>query len=55
MLSGRMHVRMDNGDEVECKPGEATVIPPGHDAWVVGNDTVEFLDFSGVTNYAKQG
>ena len=25
----------------------------GHDAWVVGNETVVILDFQGMANYAK--
>src|SRR5206468_11925959 len=35
-LSGRMVVRMDDGSEHEFRPGDAGIIPPGHDAWVVG-------------------
>ena len=34
--SGRMHVVHDDGTESEIGPGEAYVIEPGHDAWVVG-------------------
>jgi hypothetical protein len=29
------------------------VIPPGHDAWIVGNDACVFLDFAGADQYAK--
>jgi hypothetical protein len=28
------------------------VIPPGHDAWVVGEEACVFLDFSGMERYA---
>ena len=38
IISGRLHVRMDAGTEVEMGPAEASVTPPGHDAWVVGNE-----------------
>src|SRR5579862_6049546 len=38
VLSGRMVVRMDDGTETEFGPGDVGVIPPGHDAWVVGNE-----------------
>ena len=53
ILSGRMGVRMDDGSEGEIGPGDAMVIPPGHDAWVVGNEPCVALDFSGMADYAK--
>jgi hypothetical protein len=36
--SGRMHVKHDDGTEVEIGAGQAYVIEPGHDAWVVGDE-----------------
>ncbi|HVC80066.1 MAG TPA: cupin domain-containing protein [Chloroflexota bacterium] len=53
VLSGRMHVLMDDGMEEELGPGDAAVIPPGHDAWIVGDDACVFLDFAGAGQYAK--
>ncbi len=53
MIEGRMVIRMKDGSEVELGPGEAVAIPPGHDAWVVGDETVTFLDFGQVDTYAK--
>jgi len=55
-VSGRMRVRMDDGTEEEVGPGEAYVIPPGHDAWVVGDEPVVTVDMSRVTaeHYAKE-
>jgi hypothetical protein len=52
-ISGRMRVRMDDGTEVESGPGEAYVIPPGHDAWIVGDETYVGVDFTGMATYAK--
>ena len=46
-LSGRFRVRMDDGEEVEFGPLEVGDIPPGHDAWVVGDEPVHILDFAG--------
>ena len=43
--SGRMAVRHDDGTEVELGPGEAYVIEPGHDAWVVGDDRFVAFEF----------
>lgn len=53
IVSGRLHVRMDDGTEVEMGPGEASITPAGHDAWVVGDEPVIFLDFAGAATYAK--
>ena len=52
-ISGRMHVRMNDGTEVDVGPGEAHRIPPGHDAWVVGDEPYVGLDFKGGAQYAK--
>ncbi len=55
-VSGRMRVRMEDGTEEEVGPGEAYVIPPGHDAWVVGDEPVVSVDMSSATvaSYAKE-
>jgi len=53
-LSGVMHIKMDDGTEMDIKPGQAVNIPPGHDAWVVGKEPVVFIDITGMENYAKQ-
>jgi hypothetical protein len=52
-ISGRLHVKMDDGTEMEFGPGDVGVVPPGHDAWVVGNDPVIVIDFTGLTHYAE--
>ena len=43
--SGRMHVRHDDGTEIEIGPGDAYVIEPGHDAWVTGSDVFVGYEF----------
>jgi quercetin dioxygenase-like cupin family protein len=53
VISGRMGIAMDDGQEQEVGPGEAVVIPPGHDAWIVGDEPCVILDFSGADEYAK--
>lgn len=53
-ITGRLHVLMADGSEFEVGPGEVGVIPPGHDAWVVGNEAVTGVDWAGMANYAKQ-
>jgi mannose-6-phosphate isomerase-like protein (cupin superfamily) len=53
VLSGRMHVVMDDGSEGEIGPGDFAVIPSGHDAWTVGDEACVAVDVSGVARYAK--
>jgi len=43
--SGRLAVMHEDGTEVEIGPGEAYVIEPGHDAWVVGDERFVGLEF----------
>jgi arsenite methyltransferase len=54
-ISGTMTTRMDDGTEITSKAGDVVNIPAGHGAWVVGNETVTFIDFQGMVNYAKSG
>ena len=53
-VSGRLHIRMDDGTEYEFGPGEIGEVPPGHDAWVVGDEPVVVIDISGIETYAKK-
>jgi quercetin dioxygenase-like cupin family protein len=55
VVSGRMRVTMDDGAEVELRPGDVASIPPGHDAAVVGAEacvTVDLGEEDG--DYAKR-
>ncbi|MBV9492036.1 MAG: cupin domain-containing protein [Verrucomicrobia bacterium] len=53
VLSGRMVIRMDDGSQTELGPGDVGVIPPGHDAWVTGDEPCVSIDFQGAATYAK--
>jgi hypothetical protein len=53
-IAGRMKVVFPDGKEVESGPGDVLVIPPGHDAWVVGDEAVVGIDWAGAANYAKR-
>jgi quercetin dioxygenase-like cupin family protein len=55
MISGHIKVVMDDGSEEEFGPGNTAVVPPGHNAWVVGNEPVVGIDFTGLKDYAKEG
>ncbi len=52
-VSGRLMVRMDDETELECKPGDVSLLPSGHDAWVVGDEPAVVVDFQGMLDYAK--
>jgi hypothetical protein len=52
-VSGVLMVLMDDGTELECKPGDVSLLPSGHDAWVVGNEPAVIVDFQGMVDYAK--
>jgi hypothetical protein len=43
--SGRLHVAHIDGTELELGPGEAYVIEPGHDAWVLGDEGFVGFEF----------
>ena len=53
IVSGRIKVVMDDGSEIEGGPGDAAIIPPGHNAWVVGDEPCIMIDFTGAKDYAK--
>ena len=52
-VSGTLKVLMDDGMEKELKAGDVSLLPSGHDAWVVGNEPVVVVDFQGMVDYAK--
>ena len=52
-VSGRMKVVMDDGEEAEYGPGDFAIMPPGHDAWIVGDDACVVVDWQGFADYAK--
>jgi hypothetical protein len=53
-VAGTLKVLMDDGTELECKAGDVSLLPTGHDAWVVGDEPVVVVDFQGMVDYAKQ-
>jgi len=53
--SGAMHITHEDGTEQEIRAGEAYVIEPGHDAWVVGDEPFVGFEFESgsAEEYAK--
>ncbi len=54
VLSGHMQGKLDDGTEFDVVAGDMFDLPPGHDAWVVGEQPTEILDYSAeATGYAR--
>ncbi len=51
--SGRVRVQMLDGTELEIGPGDVFEIPPGHDAWVVGDEPWISVDFEAMRTYGR--
>lgn len=53
VLTGSMHVIMDDGTECDVGPGDVFDLPAGHDAWVTSDVSCEMVDISPeATHYA---
>ncbi|MGQ0586217.1 MAG: adenylate/guanylate cyclase domain-containing protein [Gammaproteobacteria bacterium] len=50
-ISGSLEVHMDDGTTLVIRAGEAYEIPPGHDAWVVGDEAWCSVEFASAHNY----
>lgn len=54
VLKGRAAVKMADGTEIILKAGDLFYVPPGHDSWVVGDESYTSLHFEGAESYAKK-
>jgi class 3 adenylate cyclase len=52
-ISGRFRVAMPDGTEMEIPPNHVYEIPPGHDAWVVGDEPWVAIDWAGMRSFAR--
>jgi mannose-6-phosphate isomerase-like protein (cupin superfamily) len=52
VVSGSLGMRMDDGAEFVWNPGDLGEVPPGHDAWVIGDEpfVVILIGASGPTS-----
>jgi quercetin dioxygenase-like cupin family protein len=53
VISGRMKIVMDDGEETEVGPGDFMTAAPGHDAWIIGDEPCVLIDWQGMADYAK--
>lgn len=49
VVSGQLHVTHTDGTEVDLGPGDAYLIEPGHDAWVIGDEPFQGFEFESKT------
>ncbi len=52
-MSGRAHVAHRDGAELDIEPNAFYEIPPGHDAWVVGDEPWISIDWGASSGYAR--
>ncbi|MGX6564820.1 cupin domain-containing protein [Cupriavidus necator] len=52
-VSGRLTVRMKDGTEKTIKAGDSYTIPPGHEAWVEGDQPFVALEVMSADTFAK--
>ena len=52
-VSGTLRIRMADGTELDVGPGEVSVLAPGHDAWVVGDEPAVAIDWGGAHHWAR--
>ena len=53
VVSGQLTVQMTDGTKKRVSAGESYAIPPGHDAWVEGNERFVAIEVLSAERYAK--
>jgi len=51
VLSGKLHVMMDDASSEDFNKNNVMLVPPGHDAWTVGDEPCVFVEFSRGSDY----
>jgi class 3 adenylate cyclase len=54
VLSGRMGIRTDEGEELIIGPNQVFDLPPGHITWVEGDDVLVMIDWAGGAGFDPQ-
>jgi class 3 adenylate cyclase len=52
-LGGQLHAVMDDGTEIDIVSDDGYEIPPGHDAWVVGDLPFEAIESSSIRTFGR--
>jgi hypothetical protein len=51
VLSGTLRVKSDAGAKEDFSVGDVMLLPPGHDAWTIGDEPARFVEFSRGNDY----
>jgi hypothetical protein len=51
VLGGTLRVVLDDGSSQDYSAGDVMLLPPGHDAWSVGDEPARFVEFSRGNDY----
>jgi hypothetical protein len=51
VLSGTLRVVMADGSEQDFSKDDVMLLPPGHDAWTIGDEPCIFVEFSRGNDY----
>jgi quercetin dioxygenase-like cupin family protein len=54
VISGQMGVVMDDQTREDFREGDVMIVPPGHDAWTIGDEACVVVDWTGFGDYAKR-
>lgn len=49
IVSGRTHIKHNDGSEAELGPGDVVHVAPGHDGWTVGDEPLVWFEFGAAT------
>ena len=55
VVGGTLRVVMDDGSEENFLKNDVMLLPPGHDAWTVGDEPCVFVEFSRGNDYYGDG
>jgi class 3 adenylate cyclase len=51
IMSGQLHVEMDDGSTLDLGPNDVFDIPPGHDGWVISDEPMLAINWAGVRSW----
>jgi class 3 adenylate cyclase len=52
VISGRLGVEFSDGTKMEIGPEDVVDIPPGHNGWVIGDESVVQIEWAGIRAFA---